>query len=121
MVQLKALLDSYDPRLWLLFVATTVGAVVWMFKHAAPAYWDKIPQRLQMFPATIIGGLLAASPGQSAKEVVIGTICGAFSGVMAVGGHHWWDRLISPPETAPAATQPATADAGGEPGKDRVA
>ena len=95
LVTLRAQCDAIHPQLWFLVVAGVVGAIVFAWRKANAASWNKLPSRLKVLPATIIGALLAATSDDKAGTVIVNAMLGAFSGLTAAGGHEMLVRLFT--------------------------
>lgn len=105
MTDLKAQLDAIDPRLWLVFWAFAVGAVIYGLKQAG--LWAKLPRRVKVPMSAILGALMTTvadvtiDPERiNLAKLVLDAAIGAFSGLTATGGHQFWTRI--------GASQPTT-------------
>lgn len=101
--ELKAQLDAIDPRLWVIFWAFIVGGVVYTLKRFG--LWKKVPSQIKVPMSAVLGALLTTIGDTMAADVDVAKVMldaaiGAFSGLMATGGHQFWARM--------GATKPTT-------------
>jgi hypothetical protein len=101
LVEFKSQVDGVDPRLWNFLMALLVGAMVYAFKRARPELWQRLPSRYKVLPATAVAMLVSGAAGQDVANMAFEALFGATSGLMAAGGHEFWDRLLSPSGGAP--------------------
>lgn len=95
LVELKAELDAIDGRLWFVLIAVVVGFFVWAWKKLHRRSFDALPGRLKALPATAMAAALSASAHEEFWPILLEAVLGGFSGVTAVGGQEFWDRLVS--------------------------
>lgn len=111
MQELKAYLDSIDPRLFYLAVALVIGAIIFGWKKIHSTSFYKLPGRYRALPAAILGAIASASTSSELKRAVVDAVIGVFAGITAVGGHEFLTRLLSgdKKKAAPAAEEKTNA------------
>lgn len=91
LANIRAYLIDIDPRLWPLAIAVVTGAIVFGIGKVWPLKeWSKA---LQAVPALLISAALSGLSATEVVDMLIDAVLGAFSGVLAIGGHHTMPRL----------------------------
>ena len=91
-------LRSMHPQAIPIAVALATGGIMHAWKEGWPQSFKSIPPKLKAFPATVISAAMAAGISATSGQVdlahiVLDTLAGSFSGLMAVGGHETIARV----------------------------
>jgi hypothetical protein len=93
MLQVKAFLESLDPRAWYLASAGIVWLVTWIWRRFLPGLWALATAKgpaLTQLPVIVLGALISAAPaiGKPLWALVQETIVGAILSAVSAQGVH---------------------------------
>jgi hypothetical protein len=106
MIAVKQYLDAIDPRLWWITVAVVVYATMELWKRFLPGLFQAVPARWRALPPLLLAGAFSATAAVDLPALIIETILGTVSGVMAVGGRDTINRAKSRPQALPVPPPP---------------
>lgn len=82
-------LNALDPRLWPLAIALAVGGLIYLWRKVHPSSFARLPKAVQALPPLLIGAALSAGAGvEDLVQLIIESVAGGLSGLLAIGGHH---------------------------------
>jgi len=119
LAHLREQLNAIQPGLFNALLALVLMLLIWVWRKASPATFDKLPPSLQAWPALAGGAVLAAlstnisvPPLQVAVAALAQSLGGIVSGIAAVGTHR---VLKESPFPYGGKSQPPKSGGGGGP------